>query len=101
MSVYDWISTAFIGLGLFFFLVGGVGILRFPDVFSRLHPAGKADTLGAALVLLGLAIHAGLGLTAVKLLFIQAFILLANPVATHAIGRAAMRAGVKPWENAE
>lgn len=87
--------------GLFFLLLGSVGILRFPDVYCRLHPAGKADTLGASLLIIGLAVHQGLTLLAIKLVLVQMFILLANPTAAHALGRAAWRSGVRPWTNEE
>jgi multicomponent Na+:H+ antiporter subunit G len=71
--------------------------VRFPDFYTRLHPAGKADTFGATLILLGLVVHQGLSLLSVKLLLIEVFILIANPAAAHAIGRAARRAGLVPW----
>lgn len=92
-------ALVFVFSGLFFLLLGSVGILRFPDFYSRLHPAGKADTLGASLLILGLAIQQGLSLLAVKLVIVQLFILLANPTAAHALGRAGWRAGIKPWRN--
>ena len=97
MSLQDLVAAVFIAGGLFFFLVGGVGIVRFPDFFSRMHPAGKGDTLGATLLVLGLAIHQGFDLLSLKLLLVEAFVLLANPAATHAVGRAAWRAGLAPW----
>ncbi len=84
-------------LGLLFILIGVVGILRLPDFYTRLHAMGKCDTLGVALVLLALAIHAGVSLVTVKLLLISIFISLANPIATHALGRAALRSGLAPW----
>ncbi len=84
-------------LGLIFILAGIVGVLRLPDFYTRLHAMGKCDTLGVTLVLLALAIHVGASLVTVKLLLISVFISLANPVATHALGRAAMRSGLAPW----
>lgn len=97
MSIVEIIAAVLIAGGLFFFLVGGVGLVRFPDFYTRLHPAGKGDTLGASLVLLGLMVHQGLTLVSAKLLFVEMFILLANPAGTHALGRAALRAGLRPW----
>lgn len=84
-------------LGLGFILVGVIGILRLPDFYTRLHAMGKCDTLGVALTLIGLAIHIGFSLYSLKLLVIVVFVWLANPTATHALGRAALQAGVVPW----
>jgi multicomponent Na+:H+ antiporter subunit G len=94
--------------GLFFFVTATIGILRFPDCYTRMHAAGKGDTLGAFLLLTGLALynlHDGFSLAAVfvslKILFIAAFILIANPTAGHAIVKAALDAGVEPWTGKE
>ena len=99
MTAWDVITLVFVVGGLFFLLIGGIGLVRFPGFYTRLHPAGKSDTLGASLVLMGLAIHAGWSLVALKLILIQLFIVLANPAATHAIGRAAYKSGLVPWRN--
>jgi multicomponent Na+:H+ antiporter subunit G len=86
-------------LGLLFILAGVVGVLRLPDFYTRLHAMGKCDTLGVTLVLVALAIYAGASLVTVKVLLISLLIGLANPVATHALGRAAIRSGLAPWFN--
>ncbi len=78
--------------GLFFLLVGTIGLLRLPDVYCRLHATTKCDTLGAGLVLLSLALQSSLG-AAVKLGLIVIFILITNPVAAHVIARAAYITG--------
>ena len=83
--------------GLFFFFAGTVGLLRFPDVYTRMHATGKCDTLGAQLMLIGIAFANGLNFTSVKIILIFAFLMLANPTATHAIIRAAINSGVVPW----
>jgi len=83
--------------GLFFFFTGTLGLLRFPDVYTRLHAAGKCDTLGAQLMLLGLAIVNGWNLVSIKLLLIVVFLILANPTATHAMIRAAVNSGEAIW----
>lgn len=101
MTVQEIVAAVFVGAGVFWLFIGGVGIVRFPDVYSRLHPAGKADTLGASLTILGLAIYQGVELLSVKLFLVQFFILLANPTAAHAIGRAAKRAGLRPWKSGD
>jgi multicomponent Na+:H+ antiporter subunit G len=97
VSALDLVAAALVVAGLFWLAVGGLGIVRFPDFYTRLHPAGKADTFGATLILLGLVVHQGLSLLSVKLLLIEVVILIANPAAAHAIGRAARRAGLVPW----
>jgi multicomponent Na+:H+ antiporter subunit G len=83
--------------GFFFILTGAVGILRLPDFYCRLHAMGKSDTLGVALVLGALALEEGVSLISVKILLIVVFVSLANPTATHALGRAARRSGLRPW----
>ena len=87
--------------GLAFIMLGVIGVLRLPDFYTRLHAMGKCDTLGVALVLVALAIHEGFSLYSVKILLISVFIGLANPTATHALGRAAHRTGLVPWGNGE
>jgi multicomponent Na+:H+ antiporter subunit G len=84
-------------LGLLFVLAGVLGVLRLPDFYTRLHAMGKCDTLGVTLVLLALAIHSGFSLVTVKVLLLSVFITLLNPVATHALARAAMQSGLAPW----
>lgn len=92
---------------LFFFAVGTIGILRFPDFYTRLHAAGKCDTLASMLALLGIALYAlnvfefANLLTAVKIMAIAIFICIASPTATHAITRAALATGVEPWMRPE
>ena len=82
--------------GLIFVLSGVVGVLRLPDFYTRLHALGKCDTLGVGLMVAGLALRSGTQ-DALKMLLILVFIMLANPLATHALARAAWRSGVKPW----
>jgi len=83
--------------GVFFLTVSALGLLRFPDFYSRTHAVGKSETLGSILMLSGLAVYNGLELSTAKILFILGFVLIANPTATHAIARAALRTGVQPW----
>ena len=95
------LATVFSLGGLFFFATATIGLLRFPDFFTRLHATGKGDTLAVFLCLLGFAIHEGLSLTALKLILIAVFMFLAQPTATHAISRAGIRRGLKPWVQGE
>ncbi|MDO9530321.1 MAG: monovalent cation/H(+) antiporter subunit G [Syntrophales bacterium] len=95
------LSVIFILGGIFFFATATIGLLRFPDFFSRLHATGKGDTLAVLLCLIGLAIYEGISLTGLKIVFIAVFMALAQPTATHAISRAALRRGIQPWTKGE
>jgi len=101
--IINIISSVFIVLGLFFFAVGTIGILRFPDFYTRTHAAGKCDSLASVLVVIGVAVYnlsdpsLANVLVSLKVLFIAAFIFVASPTATHAITDAALLIGVKPW----
>ena len=90
-------SIVLVSLGVFFLLLGAIGILRFPDTYTRMHAAGKCDSLGALLVVSGLAVHHGVSLESAKILFIAVFIFLTSPTATHAIARAARRRELPLW----
>ncbi len=85
--------------GVFFLLMGSIGLLRFPDFYTRMHAAGKSDTLGSLLVLTGLACYEGIDLTAVKILLIALFIFVTGPTATHAIARAALKNEMPLWKS--
>jgi multicomponent Na+:H+ antiporter subunit G len=82
--------------GAFLCVVGALGILRLPDFYSRQHAAGITDTLGAALILIGLMLQSGFVLTSAKLVMLLLFLILTSPVATHAIAQAAKQSGLKP-----
>ena len=73
----------------FFFLVGTTGLIRLPDVFSRMHATTKSDTLGAGLALLALIVYKGFDPVSLKLLIVLIFIMITNPVAAHIISKAA------------
>ena len=77
-------------------VVGGMGMHRFPDFYSRQHAAGVTDVLCAFLILLGLGLQAGLSLATFKLLLIFMFLFFSSPAASHAVANAAMHAGLKP-----
>ncbi|MFC1916213.1 monovalent cation/H(+) antiporter subunit G [Chloroflexota bacterium] len=83
--------------GAFFLTVSSLGLLRLPDFYARTHAVGKSETLGSILMLSGLAVYNGWELSTIKILFIVVFVLIANPTATHAISRAALRSGLPPW----
>jgi multicomponent Na+:H+ antiporter subunit G len=100
----DIFVTILIVVGLVFFTGGTLGILRFPDYYSRLHPAGKLDTMASFLMLGALALfnldHFTLAnlLTSIKIILIVVFVSLASPTAVHAIVDAGVRAGLAPWK---
>ncbi len=105
MHITDYIAIAFLVTGLFFFLAGAIGVIRFPDFYSRLHPAGMLDSLGLLLSMAGIALftllHHGFSiaslLTSLKIMLIVVFVYITSPTATHAIIDAGIRAGLKPW----
>ena len=96
MSVLDWISAVLIALGAFVALTSAVGVLRMPDFFTRIHPAGKSDSLGQLLIFGGLLLQVPSWQVAVKLLLISGFLLLTTPSSTYAIARAAIIDGRQP-----
>lgn len=79
-----------------FGVIGGVGLIRFPDFYSRLHGAGMTDTLCAICIVFGLVLQSGISLLSLKLLLILLFLLFTAPTATHALARAAMVDDVEP-----
>lgn len=95
--VLDAVSWLLIVTGVAFMVIGSIGLIRMPDVYTRLHAAGMTDSIGAGSVLLGLAFQSGLTLVTVRLLLIWAFLLLTNPVGTHALARAARAGRVEPY----
>jgi len=90
------LSWACLVSGSVFCLIGAIGLLRMPDLYTRLHAASVLETLGAGLILLGLMIQSGFSLITVKLLILAALMLFAGPTATHAVARVAMMRGLKP-----
>jgi multicomponent Na+:H+ antiporter subunit G len=94
--ILDAVTWVFLLTGSFFSIVGGVGILRMPDLFTRMHAAGITDSAGAGLILTGLMVQAGPSLAGFKLLCILGFLLLTSPTASHALARAAMARGFGP-----
>ena len=82
-------------IGCLFFLVGTCGLLRLPDVFSRLHPSTKCDTLGAGSIILAMAVYAGWSFDAFRLIVIGFFLLVSSATCGHAIGRSAVKSGLR------
>lgn len=102
MSALEAISRAltvvFAGIGMFFFLVGTLGLLRLPDFYARTHAATKCDTVGAGSLLLALAVFNGLDVSGLKILTLAALVLLSSPTTGHALARAAHRTGLVHWQ---
>ncbi|MFT5028110.1 MAG: multicomponent Na+:H+ antiporter subunit G [Candidatus Binatia bacterium] len=99
----ELLSIIFILVGLLFFFGAVVGLVRFPDFYTRMHAAGKGDTLSTMLILAGLALylfHDGFDmakvLVALKIMAICAFIMLTSPTSTHALMQAGYEEGVEP-----
>lgn len=105
--IINLICIALIGIGLVFFLGSVVGLLRFPDFYTRMHAAGKGDTCSMLLILLGLALYVVKDptlahfLVAGKILFISLFIMITSPTSTHALIRAGLEEGLKMWKRGE
>ncbi len=97
MTLSDYIASTFLVAGSIFFLAGTVGMLRFPDVFTRLHALTKADNVGLGLIVLGMAITSGSWADVGKLLLIWGLVLLAGATVAHLIARGAIRRGLKFW----
>jgi len=94
--VLDLISWVLLSAGGVFVLIGGIGALRMPNLYTRMHAASVTDTMGAALVLTGVMLQAGLSLAAIKLAIILLFLLITSPTASYALASAALLAGIKP-----
>jgi multicomponent Na+:H+ antiporter subunit G len=82
--------------GSFFTVVGALGLLRIPDVLSRMHAASVTDTLGVGFLLLGMVLQAGISLVTLKLLILLALFFFTAPVVTHALARACLHEGIEP-----
>ena len=95
-QIVDLLSWAFILLGAFFLITGAIGLIRMPDVYTRIHAASVIDTTGAGFLVLGLMLQAGLTLVTVKLLFILLIFYFTSPVVSHALAQAALAADVEP-----
>lgn len=94
MNILYVVAQLFIAIGAFFLLVGAIGLIRMPDMFTRMHASTKCTTLGAMATLVGVALIMQ-GTVAVKAVLIIIFIVLGNPTSAHAIARAAYRTGTR------
>lgn len=92
----DIVSWACLVVGTLFCIAGGIGMIRFPDVYTRGHAAGVIDTGGAGFILIGLMFQAGFTLITVKLILILLLLFFTSPTATHALMKGAIAGGLKP-----
>ena len=95
-QIVDGLSWVLLAAGGLIYAIGCLGLVRMPDVFSRLHALSVAETLGVILLIAGMVLQAGFTLVTVKLLFILGTLLLTIPTATHALARAALHDGERP-----
>jgi len=86
-----------ISIGVFFDIVGAIGLIRLPDVYNRLQAATKCVTLGTCLILIGVLVHSGWTAIGVKALLAAVFVLWTSPTGSHALARGAHKAGVPLW----
>ena len=96
LHVSSWVLLS---LGGAFVFIGGVGVLRMPNLYTRMHAASLTDSMGAALIIAGVMLQAGPSLAAIKLAAILLFLLLTSPTATNALASAALLAGLRPEED--
>ena len=97
MNILDILSALLLVAALFFFVAGTVGLLRFPDLYSRLHALTKADNVGLGLTVLALMLQAESWSEVFKLGLIWVMVLTASATVCFLIGNEAYRRGVKPW----
>ena len=98
MTISEYLTTGLLFFGACFFLAGTVGLLRFPDVYTRLHALTKADNVGLGLMVAGLAIQAESWAAAGKLLLIWILVLLAGASVSYLIGNGAFQRGISFWK---
>ena len=93
----DTLSWVLLTLGGLSVLIGGIGALRMPDLYTRMHAASVTDSLGAILILVGIMLQAGWSLATIKLIAILLFLLMTSPTSSNALASAALLAGTRPF----
>lgn len=100
----SYVAYVLMAAGICFFFIGVLGVLRFPDFYTRMHAAGKCDSLASELMLVGIALYNLQDLTlasvlvSLKIMLIAVFLFVASPTATHALTEAALILGIEPWK---
>ena len=100
-TLLDALSWVLLSLGGVFVLIGGIGALRMPDLYTRMHAASVTDSMGAILVLTGVMLQAGWSLATIKLIAILIFLLLTSPTSSNALASAALLAGTRPLDKSQ
>jgi len=95
-AILSYISSGFLIAGCGLILVSSLGMLKFPDLFTRIHASSVGTTLGTICIVIGLVLYSGANVTSLKLAFILLFLLFTGPTSTHALARAALEAGLTP-----
>lgn len=98
-SAIDILSWILLTVGGAFVFVGGLGALRLPNFYTRMHAASLTDSMASILILLGVMLQAGWSLAAIKLLTILALLLLTGPTASYALANSALLSGLKPGDS--
>lgn len=98
-ALLDIVSWILLSLGGIFVFIGGIGALRMPDLYTRMHAASVTDSIGPVLIIAGIVLQAGASLASIKLAAILAFLLLTGPTASNALASAALLAGTEPGGN--
>jgi len=98
MTLIEYASSLLLVLGAFFFLAGTLGLLRFPDVYTRLHALTKADNVGLGFIVLGLSLQADSLIEVAKLLLIWLLVLLSGSSVAHLIAKSALQKGTHLWK---
>jgi multicomponent Na+:H+ antiporter subunit G len=96
-ALLDTLSWVLLTLGGISVLIGGIGALRMPDLYTRMHAASVTDSMGAILVLVGIMLQAGWSLATIKLIAILIFLLITSPTSSNALASAALLAGKRPF----
>ena len=91
-----YLSGISLAIGTAALLVGGVGLIRLPDMFSRIHAAGMIDTAGVGFMILGMMLYEGFSLISIKLAAVAVFLFFTSPIASHAVAQVAHRSGFSP-----
>ena len=97
MNPLDFVTVGFLTVGTMFFVAGSVGVLRFPDVYTRLHALTKADNLGLGFVVVGLALRSDSPIVAAKLVLIWVLVMVAGATAGNLVAQTARTSGIRPW----
>ncbi|MBY6082773.1 MULTISPECIES: monovalent cation/H(+) antiporter subunit G [Ruegeria] len=98
MTTSSMLALPLLLIGVCFFFAGTVGMLRLPDIFTRLHALTKADNVGLGFIVAGLAVMSGQFLIALKLVLIWGLVLVSAATTAHLIAQSAVRKGAKPWK---